>query len=300
MRRRGALLATVALLAWAGATGSASAGTATIAIPGKYFAPARSTAVAGDTVTFRNYDLVVHNVRIAGGVFESGPIARFTSWSQQIAQPGGYPFVCTLHAFMGGYLDVVAATLAAGPDGVIAGEPLTLSGRTAAGTAHVGIEQSVAGGEWIAVGDGAAPGADGSFAATVPAVEGASYRVNTPAGPGQVVTPRITAHVDVHLQVERGWLHVHTMPATTGLIATLQLYSRWHYRWRSVAGMRLDGHGGAMFRLPAARRTYARVVLRRNAGGPALVRSRVVNLRSGRPARDPDAIAPAMPGGHGH
>ena len=50
-------------------------------------------------------------------------MTRFTSWSQQIDQPGGYPFLCTLHAFMRGNLDVVAATLAAAPDGVLAGEP---------------------------------------------------------------------------------------------------------------------------------------------------------------------------------
>ena len=61
-------------------------------------------------------------------------------------QPGGYPFGCTLHAFMSGNLDVVAATLSAAPDGVLAGEPLTLSGRAPAGTALVGVERSIGGG----------------------------------------------------------------------------------------------------------------------------------------------------------
>ena len=271
MRRRGALLATVALLAWAGATGSASAGTATIAIPGKYFAPARSTAVAGDTVTFRNNDLVVHNVRIAGGVFESGPIARFTSWSQQIAQPGGYPFVCTLHAFMGGYLDVVASTLAAAPDGVLPGEPLMLSGRAPAGTAHVGVERSISGGAWSADGDGAAPAQDGTFEATVKAAEGASYRVTTPAGASPAVTPRVTARVDVHIDVLRSRHHidvrVHTMPAATGFLATLERYSRWHFRWRPARRVKLDSRGRASFRLPAASRSFARVALSRSRRG---------------------------------
>ena len=47
-------------------------------MPGKFFDPARSTVVAGDVVVFRNNDLVTHDVRIGGGLFDSGPIVRFT------------------------------------------------------------------------------------------------------------------------------------------------------------------------------------------------------------------------------
>ena len=155
--------------------------------------PPRATMVAGDVVVFRNADLVTHDVRIGGGRSTPARSAASASWSQQIDQPGGYPFVCTLHPFMSGNLEVLTATLAAAPDGVIAGEPLTLSGRAAAGTARLGIEQSVAGGEWAAVGGGAAPSPDGSFTTTVPAVEGASYRITTPAGASPAVTPRVTA-----------------------------------------------------------------------------------------------------------
>jgi plastocyanin len=302
MRRRSALLATAALLAWVGGAGPARAETTTITMPGKYFDPPHSTAVAGDTVTFRNNDLVTHDVRIGGGVFDSGPIARFTSWSQQVDRPGTYPFICTLHAFMGGNLDVYAATLAASPGSPLAGEPLALTGRTSAGTAHVGVEQSVSGGAWSAVGAGAAPAPDGTFKIAVPAVEGASYRVSTPEGPGQVVTPHVTAHVDVHLMVERArrrtTVMVHTMPATTGLTATLELYSRWQYRWRAKREAKLDSHGRASFRLRAARRAYARVVLRRRARGPALVYSDVVKLWNGKVARDPNTLTP--PGGGHH
>lgn len=292
--------AAVAALGWPAA---AAADTTTIAIPGKYFAPPRPTLVAGDTVIWRNHDLASHDVRVPSGPFDSGPLGRFGSWSQRIDRPGAYPFLCTLHPFMTGSLSVVAATLAAAPDGVLAGEPLTLSGRAPAGTARVGLEQSVAGGPWTGVGDGAAPAADGTFATTVPAVEGASYRVTTPAGAGQVVTPRVTARIDVHLQVVRARrhtvVHVHTTPAATGFTATLQLYSRWHFRWRARKHATLQANGDAMFRLPARRRAYARVVLRRAPRGPALVTSGVVKLWSGKPARDPDAIAP-RPGEGGH
>ena len=298
MKSRLALV--TALLALA-APAAASAETTTIAMPGKFFVPQRSTMVAGDVVVFRNSDLVTHDVRIGGGLFDSGPISRFTSWSPQIDQPGGFPFVCTLHPFMSGNLDVVTATLAAAPDGVLAGEPLELAGRAPAGTARIGVERSVPGGEWSTVGD-AAPAPDGTYVTTVPAVEGASYRVTTAAGASPAVTPRVTARVDIHLVVERtrrrATVLVHTMPATTGFTATLELYSRWRFRWRSTRRVKLDSQGSASFRLPAARRSLARVALSRTPRGPVLVRSGTVKLRTGRAARDPDTIAPSMPGGH--
>ena len=296
MTRRAARPVAVALLLAAPA--GAHAETTTISMPGKFFDPPRATMVAGDTVLFRNSDLVTHDALISP--FGSGPLARFTSWSQQIDQPGGYPFLCTLHAFMRGNLDVVAATLAAAPDGILAGEPLTLAGRTRAGTAHIGIEQSLSSGAWRAVGAGAAPAPDGTFTTTVPAVEGASYRATTPAGPSPAITPRITARVNIHLDVQRtrrhAIVHVHTTPSVTGFTATLELYSRWHFRWRPRRHAQLSGHGHAAFRLPAKPRTLARVALRSTRRGPALAHSGVIKLPAGRPARDPDT---RLPGGAG-
>ena len=270
-------------------------------MPGKYFDPPRSTVVAGDLVVFRNNDLVSHDVRFAGGLFDSGVMGRFTSWSQQFGQPGAYPFICTLHPFMSGNLDVVAATLSAAPDGVLAGEALTLSGRAPAGAGAVAVERSVGGGAWAPTGATATPASDGTFSAKVPAAEGASYRVVAPAGASPVVTPRVTARIDVHVGVRRGHrrttVDVHAMPAPRGFVATLELYSRWHYRWRPHRTAKLDSDGAAAFRLSSARRTYARVSLRRKRGGPALVRSDVVKLWNGRHARDPDAIVPPAPHG---
>ena len=284
------------------APAGARADTTTISMPGKFFDPPRATMVAGDSVTFRNNDLVTHDVAISP--YRSGPLTRFRSWTQQIDQPGGYPFVCTLHAFMSGNLDVVAATLAAAPDGVLAGERLTLSGRATAGTAHVGVEQSVSGGAWSAVGAGATPAPDGTFTTTVPAVEGASYRVTSPAGLSPVVTPRITARVDIHVHVEgkgrHAIVHVQTMPSVREFTATLELYSRWHFRWRARRHAELDEHGSAAFRLPAKPRRLARVVLRRTRRGPAVVHSGVVRLPAGTPARDPDRHLPGGAGSDGN
>ncbi len=284
---------------------AAAAGDVEVEMPGKYFDPARVTSVAGDSVTFRNHDLVTHDVRIAAGLFDSGPILRFTNWMQVVEPPGEYPFICTLHPFMSGNLSVVAATLTASPDGVLAGESLELSGRARAGTGPVGVERSTPDGAWVAAGT-ATPAADGSFSTTTPAVEGASYRVMTPAGPSRQVTPRVTARVDLHVALRRGkhrlTIRAHAMPAPGGMVATLELYARWHYRWRTHRTVALDKGGGAVFRLPASVRTYARVSLRRRARGPALVSSNVLRTSDGRTAPDPDMIAPPGPGhgGGGH
>jgi plastocyanin len=291
------LVATAALAAPA----TAAADDLVVTMPGKFFQPARVTAVSGDRVTFRNSDFVTHDVRIGGGVFDSGPMPHFASWAQAIEQPGEYPFVCTLHPFMSGSLSVVAATVAATPDGVLAGEPLTLSGRAPAGTPRVGLERSTPDGGWQPLGESATPAADGTYMLKTTAVEGASYRVSTPAGASAAVTPRVTARVELHVMLERGTrrltLQAHAMPAPAGMVATLELYARWRYRWRAARTVKLDAHGGASFRLPRSLRTYARVSLRRSKRGPALVHSDVLRTSDGRTAPDPDGIAP--PGGGG-
>ena len=302
MTRR-ATIALASLAAALACPATAAADQVEITMPGKFFDPARSTAVAGDQVTFRNNDLVTHDVRIAGGLFDSGPIGRSSSWSQAFAQPGEYPFICTLHAFMSGNLSVVAATLSARPDGVLAGEPITLSGRAPAGTSSVGVERSTPEGAWVALEDAAKPQADGTYSVRTPAVEGASYRVSSAAGASPPVTPRVTARVDLHVTLERSGrralLHAHAMPAPAGMVATLELYARWRYRWRSTSTVKLGKDGAAMFRLPRGLRTYARVALRRRARGPALVYSHVLRTSDGRTAPDPDSIMPPGGGHHG-
>ena len=106
----------------------------------------------------------------------------------------------------------------------------------------------------------------------------------------------MTARIDLHVTLRGRKLSAHAMPAPTGMVAALQVYDRWHYRWRTRRSVKLDGHGSATFRVPRGARTYARVVLRRPRG-PALVASRVVRTSDGRTAADPDTLTP--PGGHG-
>jgi plastocyanin len=297
MRR--ALLAAGTFLALAPPAGAAQT---VVSIPGKFFEPARLQVVAGDTVVFRNGDLVPHDVRVPAGPFESGPISRLGAWSQSFDAPGSFPYLCTLHPFMSGALEVVPATIAASPEGVLAGEPLTLTGRAPAGTAEVGLVRVDADGAAHVL-PGAAAGPDGAYALTTPAVEGARYRVTTPGGDSPELAPRVSARVAAHVTVRhRGRklvVQARTAPAAPGLLATLELYDRWHYRWRAGRTVRLDAHGTASFTLPGRTRTRARVALRRARGSVALVHSGVVTTRDGKPAGDPDLIAPEHGAAHG-
>lgn len=298
MNRAALTGATVLVLALAG---PAAAATTQVSMPGKYFDPARVQLVVGDRALFVNADLATHDVRIAAGPFDSGPLGRAARWEQAFDRAGSFPFVCTLHPFMSGTAEVVNATIAAAPERPLAGEPLTLSGRAPAGTASVGLVRVDADGTTTALA-GAAPAADGTYAISTEAVEGARYRISTPHGDSSEIAPKVAARVAAHLSVRhrgrRLLVTAHTMPAAPGLVATLQLYDRWHYRWRSRQSVKLDAQGMAAFTLPGATRTVARVALRRRRATAVLTHSGIVRTRDGKPARDPDTIAPAH-GGHG-
>ena len=290
-RRAAALALAVPAVAAAALAVPAAAGAdeVEIGMPGKFFDPARVTAVAGDRITFANRDLVTHDVRIGGGLFDSGPILRSGSWSQPFERPGEYPFACTLHAFMNGNLSVVAATLSSAPDQVLAGEPITLSGRAPAGTPRVIVERSTPAAR---VGRARRRRHAGRRRNVHGEDAGGGGRVATgsrrPAGASASLTPKVTARVEIHTTLERGkrrlTLRAHAMPAPTGMVATLDLYARWRYRWRVDRAVKFDRHGMATVRLPRGLRTYARVSLRRRArraGARLLARAADV----GRPRR---------------
>lgn len=272
----------VALAAPAGAR----ADVATVAIPGKAFAPAHVTVVAGDSVAWRNSDLADHDVRASDGAFDSGVLARFAAFSEAFAAVGVHPFFCTLHPFMTGSVDVVAATLAAPAAPVFAGEAVQLKGRAPAGTASVALERQASTGGWQPAGT-ATPAADGRFAATVRPDATAAYRARTAAGESPAVTVSVSDTLTLHVSVTRGAIRVRTVPARPGLRVTVQRWARWRFDWRATARGRLDAHGRATIALRIPMRGKARVLLARTARGPALVESDPLFLRTGRRTRVP-------------
>jgi plastocyanin len=266
----------------------------TVTMPGKYFSPARVEAVVGDAVTWRNMDIVGHDVRAADGSFESGLLARFGGLTVRFDAPGPRPYLCTIHPFMRGEVDVQAALLEAVPGPVLAGEPMRLRGRTAPGAA-VRLEHVQADGV-VHLRGGAVAAADGTFAMTV-AAEAGSYRALTAAGASPPVTPAVLARLDPRIAVHRNSVRVWVRPAQPGLHARLQRYARERFMWRPLDRARLDRRGRARFRVPAST-DRVRVVLSRTARGPALAVTDTVRVRDGRHVADP--AAPREGGAPGH
>lgn len=70
-----------------------------VSIEGMVFAPANLTVRRGDTVRWRNKDLVPHTVTAAGR-FDSGTLAPNGSWTRTLDVPGRYDYVCAFHPTM--------------------------------------------------------------------------------------------------------------------------------------------------------------------------------------------------------
>lgn len=111
-------LALLAACSGAGHAPAAGAGTspsspAPAATPGKHVItinnfknqPAELTVKAGDTVEWKNEDIVPHTAT-AKGFFDSGRIPKGGSWTWVAAKPGTYDYICTLHPNMKGRLVV--------------------------------------------------------------------------------------------------------------------------------------------------------------------------------------------------
>jgi hypothetical protein len=77
-----------------------------VTIPAKLFSPTQVTVAAGNSVTWRNTDFVTHDVRGPG--FASPPILRFGAFTQRFDAPGTFTYVCSLHPFMTGTVNVTA------------------------------------------------------------------------------------------------------------------------------------------------------------------------------------------------
>lgn len=77
----------------------AHAETHTVTIEGMKFQPEVLTVKRGDTVVWRNRDIVPHTAT-ATGLFDSGAIANGKSWSYVANKAGRHDYVCTYHPGM--------------------------------------------------------------------------------------------------------------------------------------------------------------------------------------------------------
>jgi hypothetical protein len=261
-----------------------------VAISGQAFNPGHVTVVAGDTVTWLNQDFSEHDVRAGDGSFDSGRLQRLHAFTHRFDGVAAVPYLCTIHPFMRGQVDVAGALLYAPAVSVLAGLPLRIQGRAAAGATSVTLERGLDDGSWQTVAT-TAPGSDGAVAFVVVPAASSRYRAVTAAGPSPAVTVNVSADVGVRATVRRARRHrlvrVKTRPAAPHMLATLQRYSRWHYRWRRLARERLGVDGRTTFSLPAGARGLVRVLLNRDRHGPPVATSRPVRLKNGKPAADP-------------
>src|SRR5215207_6346775 len=94
----------LALIAGGGVVIS-NAATHTIVVDGMRFTPASLTVKRGDTIVWRNDDLVPHTAT-ARGVFDSATVGAGKTWRYKATAAGEHAYICTLHPTMKGVLVV--------------------------------------------------------------------------------------------------------------------------------------------------------------------------------------------------
>ncbi|WP_052287615.1 cupredoxin family copper-binding protein [Streptomyces sp. 769] len=79
-----------------------------VAIKNFAFSPATLKVKAGTTVTWTNQDTDAHTVTSAGsgGPLHSAALATHATYSYTFTKPGTYAYLCTIHPFMTGTVEV--------------------------------------------------------------------------------------------------------------------------------------------------------------------------------------------------
>lgn len=85
-----------------------ASGGSTVTMADFSYSPATITVSPGDTVTWTNAGPAEPHTATGDG-FDTGEVAVGSSGSATFAQPGTFPYVCTLHPQMTGTVEVVAA-----------------------------------------------------------------------------------------------------------------------------------------------------------------------------------------------
>jgi plastocyanin len=98
--RKKMFLLVIPLLGALSVLNSAPSGkTHTVLIKGFEFVPERLEVEAGDTVMWKNQDIVPHTAT-AGNVFDSRQIDAGGSWSYTVGRKGNIPYICAFHPTM--------------------------------------------------------------------------------------------------------------------------------------------------------------------------------------------------------
>ena len=76
-----------------------------VVIDGMAFTPKVVAARPGDTVTWVNRDMFVHNVTAASAGIRSGDLQPGKSWRHVLRQGESFDYLCTLHPVMTGRVE---------------------------------------------------------------------------------------------------------------------------------------------------------------------------------------------------
>jgi plastocyanin len=94
-----------------GSAGNASAKAASpaVAIRDFQFTPNALTVEAGTTVTWRNHDSSPHSIKDKSALStpESSPLAQGETFSITYTKAGTYPYICGIHNYMTGSVEVL-------------------------------------------------------------------------------------------------------------------------------------------------------------------------------------------------
>lgn len=77
-----------------------------VTIHGFKFEPQALTVHVGDTIVWKNEDIVAHTVTAVDKSFDSGKIAPGSSWKLVVKRTGSFPYTCTPHPNMRGKIIV--------------------------------------------------------------------------------------------------------------------------------------------------------------------------------------------------
>lgn len=100
------------LLSWAAA---AVAADHRVVIDGMAFTPKVVAVRPGDTVTWVNKDMFIHNVTSAAAGIKSGDLKPGQSWRHTVRKGEAFDYLCTLHPVMTGRVEVGAKAAALRP-----------------------------------------------------------------------------------------------------------------------------------------------------------------------------------------
>lgn len=104
------ILIPVVVLAIAAAAGPVRAArTVAVGIHFDQFTPATMTVQVGDTITWTNQDVAIHNAVALDGSFGTDQLATGVSGSITFSAVGTFPYRCTIHPSMLGSVIVTAA-----------------------------------------------------------------------------------------------------------------------------------------------------------------------------------------------